>query len=372
VRIALVTESFWPEVNGVANSVARLREQLQARGHECLVVAPSASGEPTSDAGVVRVPAITVPMLRHRLALPWRGLTRTMAAFDPDVVHLASPTLLGAQAAEVTLRLGIPMLAVYQTDLARFAASHGLQWAATPTWRWLRAVHDRADLTLAPSHATIADLGAQGFSRVRHWPRGVDLVRFHPARRDEAVHDRLAAGRDVVVGYVGRLAAEKEIELLEPVQDLPGVRVVVVGDGPQRRALERRLPRAVFTGLLSGTELAQVVASLDVFTHTGPAETFCQAAQEALASGVPVVAPAAGGLLDLVTEGLNGILYPPGSAAELRAAVAALAADPGRRRALGRGARLSVAARSWSAVTDSYLEYCRDVLRDRTPRSAAA
>jgi phosphatidylinositol alpha 1,6-mannosyltransferase len=374
MRVALVTESYPPSVNGVAGSVLRLREQLEARGHGCLVVAPRAVPEPAVfDAQVVHVPAVGLPGYRdHRVPLPWPRLAETLEAYAPDVVHLASPTVLGAHAVTVSRRLGIPAVAVFQTDLARFAGHYGAGWASGAAWRWLRGIHARADLTLAPSRATVADLDRRGFPRVRLWPRGVDLDRFHPGRRDEPLRSRFAPDGEVLVGYVGRLAPEKRVDLLAALRDVPGVRLVVVGDGPQRRSLERLLPQAVFTGALSGDLLAATVASLDVLAHTGPAETFGQAVQEAFAAGVPVVAPAAGGPLDLVRDGLTGILYEACSAGALRAAVGLLVADPALRAVMGRHARASVAGRSWHAVTAQYLDHVTGIERRRGRELEAA
>ncbi len=371
VRIAIVTESFLPQVNGVTNSVLRMCEHLRLRGHEALVIAPGggagtgAAQEPGGWAGmpVIRVPSVPLPgYTSHRVAWPWPAMTATLRAFRPDLVHLASPTLLGAQAVTVADRLGVPSVAVYQTDLAAYAGRYVTPAASRALWRWLRWVHAQADLTLAPSSAAVADLARHGIPRVELWPRGVDLERFHPSRRDPRLRRSLAPGGGVLVGYVGRLATEKQVELLAAVQDLPGVRLLVIGDGPSRPQLERLLPAAHFLGLRHGDELAALVASLDLFVHTGQHETFCQAAQEALAAGVPVVAPASGGLLDLVADGVNGVLYRPGDGEALRAATAGLVTDRARRRALGAGARPSVTARSWEAVGDAYLGYCTQLL----------
>ncbi len=220
-----------------------------------------------------------------RLARPFPGLLSTLRTFEPDVVHLASPAVLRAQGAVAARRLGVPAVAVYQTDLAGFAGRYRLGLAEDAVWSWLRKIHGSAARTLAPSRHAVEQLQRNGVERVARWARGVDLRRFHPVRRDPGLTRRYAPSGEVLVGYVGRLAHEKEVGLLSAVQDLPGVRLVVAGDGPQRRQLERQLPKAQFLGFQSGAALAATFASLDVFVHTGSHETFCRAAQEALASG---------------------------------------------------------------------------------------
>ena len=296
-----MTESFLPQVNGVTNSVLRVCEQLSQQGHETLVIAPGDGPREWAGVPVVRTPSFPLPGYRDfRVARHFPGMTAVLGDFEPDVVHLASPAVLGAQAAFAARRLGIPSVAIYQTDLAGFASRYRLDIAKNAVWRRLRKVHGAAARTLAPSRHAVRQLQDNGVERVVRWARGVDLTRFHPARRDPALRRRLAPRGELLVGYVGRLAHEKQVELLCEVQHQPGVRLVIVGDGPQRKQLESQLPAATFLGFQSGTALAATFASLDLFVHTGAYETFCQAAQEALASGVPVVAPAAGGLPDLV------------------------------------------------------------------------
>jgi phosphatidylinositol alpha 1,6-mannosyltransferase len=373
VRVAVVTESFLPEVNGVTNSVLRVLEHLQGRGHQALVLAAGRGG-PAAYAGATVRRAVSVPVPRYRslsIGLPSPRFEAALRLFRPDVVHLASPVALGAHAAAVARRLAVPAVAVYQTDVAAFLARYGLGVAEPATWRWLQWIHRRAALTLAPSTHTVEVLARHGIGGLEVWRRGVDAERFHPRHRSDALRRRLAPGGEVLVGYVGRLAAEKRVGLLAVPQGLPGCRVVVAGDGPLRRHLERRLPWARFLGFRGGQELSEVFASLDVFVHTGADETFCQAAQEALASGVPVVAPAAGGPPDFVHHGENGYLWPAGDPGELRAAVAALVASPATRAAMRRRARASVAGRSWEAIGDQLLGHYRSVL-DRRPRAAEA
>lgn len=374
MRVVIVTESFPPDVNGVAHCALQTARHLVDRGHSPLVLAPATAGDAPDDAApcpVVRVPSLPLPGYPQvRVALPSRRTAAAIAAHRPDVVHLASPFVLGVRGMAAAARLDLPAVAVYQTDLAGYARTYmGAGEAAA--WRRIRSVHSAADLTLAPSGAALRDLQAHGVPRLRLWPRGVDTVRFRPGLRDDGLRRTLAPNGELVVGYVGRLAPEKQVELLAGACALPGVRVVVVGDGPSRPALEQTLPGAAFLGRRTGDELARVFASLDVFVHTGPFETFCQTVQEAMASGVPVVAPAVGGPLDLVAHGHTGLLVPPRDAAAVRDAVRSLAADPGLRAAYGAAGRATVEGRTWAAVGDQLIGYYAEVLAGRRTAVAA-
>ena len=191
---------------------------------------------------------------------------------------------------------------------------------------------------------------------------GVDTERFDPARRSPRLRHELAPGGELIVGYIGRLAPEKRVDLLGQVAGLPGVRLVIVGDGPAAAALRRALPGAVFLGARHGTDLATIYASLDVFVHSGACETFGQTLQEAAASGLPVVAPAVGGPLDLVDHGLTGYLVAPGDAGALAGAVARLAGDPRLRLAMGRAGREKMMGRSWRALGDQLIAHYSAVL----------
>ncbi|MEU8591374.1 glycosyltransferase family 1 protein [Streptomyces sp. NPDC048664] len=387
MRVVIVTESFPPDVNGVAHCALQTARHLVERGHAPLVVAPAtprSQASPERAAGamtggpealatcpVVHVPSLPLPGYPQvRVALPSRRVAAAITEHRADIVHLASPFVLGVRGMAAASRLGIPAVAIYQTDLAGYARTYmGAGEAAA--WRRIRSVHAAADRTLAPSSAAQRDLEAHGVPRVRLWRRGVDTVRFRPDLRDEAMRRELAPNGELIVGYVGRLAPEKHVELLAGVCGLDGVRVVVVGDGPSKPALRAALPGAVFLGRRTGDELARIFASLDVFAHTGPFETFCQTVQEAMASGVAVVAPAAGGPLDLVDHGRTGLLVPPGDADAVRDAVASLAADPDRRIMYGITARTTVEGRTWSAVGDQLIDHYTDVLAERRTAVAA-
>lgn len=352
VRIAYVTESFPPDVNGVASTAMRVAEHLAARGHDPVVIAPEPARRLPSmrtEFPVVRVPSIGLPLYPGlRVGLPGAPVRAAIAGHRSDLVHLAGPVMLGASAGSAARRIGLPVVAVYATDMAAYARAYRLGSAGeSVSWRYMRSIHNSATRTLAPSSATAAALRMHGFERVHVWGRGVDTVRFDPSRRSQKLRGELAPRGELIVGYVGRLAAEKRLDLLSEVMRLPGVRLVIVGAGPAELSVRRTLPAALFLGQRQGDELARVYASLDVFVHSGPHETFGNTLQEAAASGLPVVAPAAGGPLDLVEDGVTGFLVAPGDAAALAGAISMLAVNPELRAAQGASARAAVLGRTW-------------------------
>ncbi len=361
----MVSESFLPHVNGVTGSVLQVLRHLRTTGHDARVIAPGNPPRICEGFDVVALQSVGLPGYSQvRLPVVVTGtLVRELARFAPDVIHLASPFVLGGPVVRAAASLHIPVVAIYQTDVAGFARRYGLTAASNAAWRRIRSIHERAHITLAPSPTAARDLEQHGVPRVQVWPRGVDTAAFSPAHRDAGWRARLAPAGEVLVGFVGRLAAEKQVEDLAVLGDLPGVRLVVIGDGPERERLTQRLPGAYFTGVLTGRDLSRAVASLDVVVHPGPYETFCQAAQEAMASGVPVVAVGAGGLLDLVDSSRTGWLYPPGDLQALRAHVADLAGDQAKRRAMGTAAHQSVRARTWPVVCDRLLDHYDEAAR---------
>ncbi len=367
LKLAVVTESSPAVINGVTNSVVRVLRHLRSAGHEAVVIAPGPSPAEVAGFPVREVRSVSLPLYRsYRLGLATpRELASILAESTPDMVHLAGPAVLGGAATWAARRLDLPTVAVFQTDAAGFASHYGFGMFGPLIWHELRRIHTAADLTLVPSTASWRQLAARGVPRLARWPRGVDLELFNPAHRSAELRRQLAPNGEVIIGYAGRVSHEKRVGLLRHVADLPGTRLVVVGTGPAEGWLQRQIPRAVFTGLRQGAELSAFVASMDVFVHTGAHETFCQAVQEALAAGVPVVAPAAGGPLDLVQDGRNGMLFPPRDARAMRDAVAELAADADLRRRMGAAARQSVLGRTWDTVGDQLLDYYDQVLAAR-------
>ncbi len=357
MRVAIVTESFLPQVNGVTNTVRHVVRHLVHSGHEPLVVAPGPGAADHDGVPVHRARSVRLPRYSSfPVGLPDVEVRRVLADFRPDVVHLASPIALGAVGLRAARRLDLPTVAVYQTDVGGFARHYGVPADALLD-RWVARVHRRADRTLVPSEAARTQLSGWGVPDLHLWRRGVSFDLFGPGRRDAGLHAGWSdGGRRVVVGYVGRLAAEKQVRRLVELGDVPGTRLVVVGDGPERARLERLLPDAVFTGFLQGAELATAFASLDVFVHLGENETFCQTVQEAQASGVAVVAPNRGGPVDLVETGRSGLLFDVADPGSLRRAVATLATEPLARQGLALGGRSAVAGRTWGRLVAELVE----------------
>lgn len=370
MRVALVAETFLPQMNGVVGSLLHVLRHLQQQGHETLVIAPRHDESPDSGAlhgaDLALLNSIATPgypELRLTVTSALR-LTAILRDFAPDVVHLASPFLLGWQALRAADSLGIPTVAVYQTDVPGYAQRYGIPALAPAFARHVSRIHRRATLTLAPSSSSIAELEALGVTRLRRWARGVDGVRFHPSRRDEAWRRSVAPNGELIIGYVGRLAPEKQVADLAALSGIPHTRLVIVGDGPDRAELAQLLPDAAFLGFLGGERLAQAVASFDLFVHPGENETFCQTVQEALASGVPVVATGRGGPLDLVHSSRTGWLYRPGDLDDLRSRVLDLVGDDAKRRAFAAVARDSVSHRTWSRLGDELLGHYRHAMRE--------
>jgi phosphatidylinositol alpha 1,6-mannosyltransferase len=367
VRVAIVTESFLPQVNGVVNSVLRLAQHLSQHDHEAIIVAPDDDQVPAQYAGfdVITLGSVAFPLYTDvKLGLtPSFVIERLLADWAPDVVHVAAPFIVGYNALLAAARLSLPTVAIYQTDVPSFAGRYGLGFLEALAWHRVRDIHSLATLTLAPSTQARDQLIAHGVPRVAIWGRGVDTDLFDPARRRDDRHDDWAPQGQSLIGYMGRLAPEKQVSDLTVLADLPHTRLVVIGDGPSQEALRAQLPDAVFLGKLSGLDLAEAVASLDLFVHPGELETFGQAIQEALASGLPVLAPARGGPLDLIQPGRNGYLYPPGELDQLRQRAAELVGDPVRRQAFAQAARASVTQRTWPHLCDQLLEHYRSVMR---------
>lgn len=365
MRVLISAESFLPRSNGVTNSVIQVLKYLRDRGNDVLILA--AGNGPTIVEGfpVIRFSAISVNSIAQ-VDIPTislRRLEKIIREFNPDIAHLASPFFLGERVGKVTKELGIPTVAIYQTDVTGFSNFYGLSTMNSLSETLVKKIHKRVDLTLAPSSHSIDYLKELKIEGIAKWGRGVDVEQFNPNRRSQTLRKSWGAKADtVVIGYVGRLAPEKQISKLNYLDQLGNitatkVKLVIIGDGPSRDKLGELLPDAHFTGILKGDDLGAAMASLDILISTGENETFCQVVQEAMAAGVPVVAPGIGGPVDLVQHGQTGYLYNPGSISSMRECVLLLLANKELRNKFAKNAHIMVQNRTWSNLVAQLVDY---------------
>ncbi|MFN3332882.1 MAG: glycosyltransferase family 4 protein [Caldilinea sp.] len=362
MRIAFFSETFLPKIDGIVNTLCHLFDHLAARGHESILFAPD-GGPPryrmTRVVGLAGIPFPLYPELR--LVPPVINVLDELRAFKPDLIHVINPVSLGYVGLRHARRMRLPLVASYHTDVPGFAARWGLRFLYHPLLRFFRWMHNRADLNLCPSTVTQKQLVAQGYRHVHVWSRGVDNQLFHPDRRSGEWRRRLSEGEadKPLLLYVGRLSPEKRVDWLAPVLDaLPGARLAIVGDGPVRPQLEHLFAhRPVhFAGYLRHTDLAAAYASADLFVFPAANETLGNVVLEAMSSGLPVVAPRAGGLLDYVVDGDTGLLFEPESQASLVTKVQQLIASPATARAFGVNGRTRMLDNSWDRVHDNLLD----------------
>lgn len=380
MKVAIVAESFLPHFNGVTNSILKTLDHLALTGHDAVVITPAGSlaGELTGH-GVPRqykgfairtvpsMPLASYPEVRVATTSVSR-IRKILARERVDVVHLASPFILGWQGLRAAQELNLPTVALYQTEVPSYAERYKMPWLTQRLWDHVRAIHTAADLSLVPSTFSYRQLQDLGIDRLKISGRGVDTEQFTPRRRSEQFRQAVAPNGEVIIGYVGRLAAEKQVADLKALADLKNTRLVIVGSGPLESELRALLPDAHFTGFLSGERLAEVMASMDVFVHPGASETFCQTIQEAMACSVPVVAVGRGGPLDLVDSSRTGWLYQPGNLNELRNRVSDLVYDDAKRLAFASAALTSVQDRSWFSIGEQLLDHYRQVRMARVGR----
>jgi glycosyltransferase involved in cell wall biosynthesis len=359
MRIVLFSEVFLPKVDGIVNTLCRLLEYFQRKGDTCLVVAPQGSVQSYAGCQVIQVPAFRLPFYPEiKLANPLISLNQQLDRFRPDVVHIANPFSIGLIGMRYAHSRGIPIAASYHTDIPGFAARWGWGAFSGGLQTYMRWLHNQADINLCPSNATRNYLAHQGYERLQIWTRGVDTERFSPKAASMQMRYRLSANHPSarLLLYVGRLSAEKRVEWLKPVLEAASdAQLAIVGDGPQRSRLEeifRGLP-VKFMGFLRGDELASAYASADIFTFPSANETFGNVALEAMASGLPVIAPRSGGLLDFMEHGKNGLLFDQENMGSLVENTLLLVKDPGYAHQIGCAGMNTASQRSWNTVLDS-------------------
>lgn len=362
LRLSVVTETWPPEINGVALTLSRLVQGLCARNHQVQLIRPRQAREEAArhDLGFQELLMRGMPIPRYpdlKLGLPSKGsLVRAWTLHRPDLVHIATEGPLGWSALQAARRLRLPVTSDFRTNFHAYSRHYGVGWLKTPIVAYLRKFHNLTRCTMVPTQGLRAELQAIGFQNVQVIARGVDTQLFSPARRDEALRQSWGAGPDdLVMVAVGRLAAEKNLEVVIQAYEAmrsarEDVRLVFVGDGPQRAALQQRCPAAHFAGMRRGEDLAAHYASADLFVFPSLTETFGNVTIEALASGLPVLAFDTAAAGDWVSPGHNGWLLPVDDARGLAQQALVLARDPAQVRAAAAHARAQVAQLDWQQI----------------------
>lgn len=365
LRVALVTETYPPEVNGVAATLARVADGLRQRGHQLQLVRPRQSEGDTAggEGGLAEVlmRGLSIPRYPElKMGLPARrALLRLWATQRPDVVHIVTEGPLGWSALQAARHLKLPVVSDFRTNFHAYSQHYGVGWLRAPVMAYLRKFHNRTHSTMVPTEALRRELAAAGFERLRVVARGVDTRAFTPARRCEALRALWGAGPQTLVALcVGRLAAEKNLGVLMDAaaamrETQPALRLVLVGDGPERARLQQRFPEAVFSGVRRGEDLAEHYASADVFLFPSMTETFGNVVPEAMASGLPVVAYDHAAAGQLIRHGDNGLLARLGEASEFCRVARRAAADRAQLREIGQRARHSVLSLDWERIVEA-------------------
>jgi glycosyltransferase involved in cell wall biosynthesis len=318
LRLAIVTETYPPEINGVALTIARFVEGLRGRGHDVQLVRPRQAKSDTPDNQEVLMRGLPIPRYPHlKMGLPAKNaLIKLWSHQRPDVVHIVTEGPLGYTALQAALKLKLPVTSDFRTNFHAYSGHYGIGWLKRPIFAYLRKFHNRTLCTMVPTETLKQELQAVGFQNLRVVARGVDTVLFHPAKRCEVLRASWGADASTPVAiYVGRIASEKNLATL--MQAFAAMQIknsraklVLVGDGPQRNEIESRLPHAIFAGLQRGNDLARHYASGDIFLFPSITETFGNVTPEAMASGLAVVAYDYAAAAQLIVNNVSGKLAP--------------------------------------------------------------
>ena len=381
LRVAVVTETYPPEVNGVAMTMGRMVEGLIRLQHRIQLIRPRQRPDdvPTCDGQLDQVPVRGIPIPLYpdlRLGLPAaKEMIKLWSKQRPDIVHVATEGPLGWSAMKAAQQLNLPCCADFHTNFHSYSSHYGLGLMKRPIARYLKGFHNRADCTMVPTGELLHELAATGYRALRVVARGVDTRLFNPSKRDPALRSVWGVSQEhPVVVYVGRIAPEKNLQLVFDAFDAmrlrsPQARLVLVGDGPQRASYQKRYPEHVFAGMRIGEDLAAHYASGDVFLFASLTETYGNVTTEAMASGLAVVAYDYAAARQHLRDGVTGMLVPPKDRAAFIARACELIDNPPLIAAYRAGARATVERLDWADVVYSLDTAYREVIAGRSLRS---
>ena len=380
MRIVYFTETFLPKIDGVVTRITRTLDHLESLGHQALIFAPHNPPKEYKGHKVVNVPALSFKPWYPELflGLPRPRLGRELDNFEPDIVHVVNPVILGLWGTAIAKQRNLPLLASYHTDISQYAKHLKLPFLSPISKSFLRDVHNQAHVNLCTSQPMVNSAAGLGIKRVRLWPKAVDTELYHPDNYSAEMRHRLSDGNPdaPLMLYVGRLSHEKRLDwLYAPMTQIPNVRLALIGSGPAEKHLKERFKNTntKFMGYMTGKELAQAYASADVFAFPSDTETLGFVAMEAMASGVPAVGARAGGIPDVIKPNYNGFMFTPGDLGDLTEQLKKILDDKELREILGKRARADMEQWSWQAATSKLCDYydlARTIHRRYDPPSA--
>ncbi|WP_026961708.1 glycosyltransferase family 4 protein [Alicyclobacillus herbarius] len=371
MRIAMFTETFLPNTDGIVTRLCATLRHLEKDGHKVLLFAPAGSPTEYASARVISVPSFRFFLYpEKKFPMPW-PVGRTLNEFGPDLIHVVNPAFVGLAGIWYAKRLRLPLIASYHTNVPTYARHYHLDFLEPALWWYFRLLHNQAEINLCTSKATLALLESQGFRNLGLWERGVDVSLYQSARPSETMRRKLAgplAEGDKILLYVGRLASEKEIERLRPVLDAePRVRLAIVGDGPYRPELEKIFAgtNTVFTGYMHGQELAEAYASADGFVFPSTTETLGLVLFEAMASGLPVLAADSPPTREVLENGQAGFIFDAKNPDSLIEGVRELLWNEPRRRSVLKRTQRIIDSLDWSGPTEQLLTHYRRLFTEQ-------
>ncbi|WP_273128882.1 glycosyltransferase family 4 protein [Metabacillus sp. HB246100] len=373
MKIAIFTDTFAPDVNGVARTLKRLTDYLEKNGYEFRVFAPESTKESMFTSHIHRFTSLPFFLYPEcRLALPnMMHVKAELQRFKPDLIHVATPFNIGLCGLHYGKKLNIPIVGSYHTDFDQYLEYYDLQFLSKVLWKYMHWFHKPLRKIFVPSHTTLDQLKRKGFSNLRIWGRGVDCTLFQPSYSKEEIMNKYSIKEKYVLSYVGRLAPEKDIEtLMNVTSELPEpirqqVHWLIVGDGPSKEDMVKRARENItFAGYLNGSELAKVYAASDLFVFPSPTETFGNVVLEALASGTPVVGANSGGVKNIIKHDVNGILCEPKNVETFTRAITKLLTNETIRNEMQVEARQYALTQTWDCIFEGLLHDYEDTLME--------
>jgi len=371
MRVAIIAEVFLPKIDGVVHRTLNLIEQLQAAGDELLIVCPYDEGERECNVQIVDFKSFPFPTYpEYKIGIPDARLENAIREFQPDVLHYINPLAFGFRCYERIRKAGLryPSMFSFHTLYGEFVKGYAALRPLSPIiWWTMREFHNRADMNMTVSGLMRDELTKRGFERVELWPPAVNVELFHPGQKSDEMRKRLTQGRPdkPLLLTVSRLAPEKNLLFLKEILPrFPEATLAIVGDGPQRAELERKFKGldVHFFGYLTGDELAAAYASADLFVYASETETMGNVVLEGMATGCPVVVPAAGGIPSLVEHEKTGLLYEPRNVAEACRHVEQLLSDEAYRKSIGNTAYETVKTWDWKNAVNRVREVYQEAI----------